>query len=96
MSIDLSTDYLGLWLANPLIATAGPLTRRLSTLCELEEAGIAAVVLPSLFEEEVLAEEQQLHQALEQGSDSHPEAAAYLPEVNLGPGGVERHVDLVR
>src|ERR671930_434539 len=93
---DLSTSYLGLSLANPLIATAGPLTGRLDTLRELEDAGIAAVVLPSLFEEEVLAEEQTLHLTLEQGSHSHPEAAGYLPTVNLGPGGVERHLDLVQ
>src|SRR5690242_11475277 len=95
MSSDLSTSYLGLSLANPLIASAGPSTRRMDSLCELEDAGIAAVVLPSLFEEEVLAEEQSLHLALEQGSDSHPEAVDYLPAINLGPGGVERHVDLV-
>jgi dihydroorotate dehydrogenase (fumarate) len=93
---DLSTTYLGLPLRNPLIATAGPLTGRLSTLRRLEDAGVAAVVLPSLFEEEVLADEQALHHTLEQGGDSHPEAAGYLPADPLGPGGAERHAELVQ
>ena len=55
MSISLRTKYLGLDLKNPLVASSGPLTGRLDTLMKLEEAGAAAVVLPSLFEEEIIS-----------------------------------------
>jgi dihydroorotate dehydrogenase (fumarate) len=91
----LSTRYLGLSLSSPIIASASPLTGRLDTLRQLEDAGAAAVVLPSLFEEEFVAEEMSLHAALEQGSGTSAEAADYLPDLDLGPMGPERHVTLV-
>ena len=60
MSVSLRTKYLGLDLKNPLVASAGPLTGRLDTLMKLEEAGAAAVVLPSLFEEQIIREEVEI------------------------------------
>ena len=61
MSVDLSTKYLGFKLPNPLIASAGPLTGHVESLQRLEQAGISAAVLPSLFEEQIEHEEQQFH-----------------------------------
>ena len=53
MTVDIATKYLGLDLANPLVASSSPLTSKLDTMLQLEEAGAAAVVLPSLFEEAI-------------------------------------------
>ncbi|MCZ7525876.1 MAG: dihydroorotate dehydrogenase-like protein [Acidimicrobiia bacterium] len=78
--MDLSTRYLGLELASPLVASAGPLTGRLETLARLEDAGAAAVVLPSLFEEEIVEASREVHRVLEAGTESFPEALTYLPE----------------
>ena len=69
---DLSTTYLGLDLANPVVASSSPLTGNLDTLLELEEAGAAAVVLPSLFEEQIEHDSMAVHLGLEFGSELHP------------------------
>lgn len=93
---DLRTQYLGLDLAGPLIASASPLTGRLDTLAALEEAGAAAVVLPSLFEEDVIEEEDVLADVLDTGEGFAEFASAPLSETasryELGP---ERHLRLV-
>jgi dihydroorotate dehydrogenase (fumarate) len=78
----LSTRYLGLELRTPLVASAGPYTRTLDSALRLQEAGASAIVLPSLFEEEVVREEDELSRALEQGAESFAEALDYFP--NLG------------
>lgn len=80
MTPDLRTTYLGLELANPIVPSASPMGQRIETLRRLEDAGAAAVVLPSLFEEQVEHEEMQLHGALEAGTYSFAEALTYLPE----------------
>ena len=67
---DLTTQYLGFELSSPLVASAGPLTSRLDTLEMLQAAGAAAVVLPSLFEEEVIASGLELHALHTQGTES--------------------------
>lgn len=89
MTVDLSTTYLGLELVNPLVASASPLTGTLEDLKRLEDAGIAAVVLPSLFEEQIEAESIMVHLGLEYGSEFQPEAVGgYFPELddyNTGP-----------
>lgn len=92
---DLSTNYLGVALRSPIVASAGPLTGHLDTLERLEDAGVAAVVLPSLFEEEVLVESIRLHETLEQGSEQNPETVSYFPDIELSDFGPERHVRLV-
>ena len=92
---DLATRYLGLDLSNPLVASAGPLTGRLDTLARLEAAGVAAVVLPSLFEEEIVAAAFASHALHSQGTDVFAEALTYLPELPPGPSDVERHLQLV-
>ena len=88
MSPDLSTNYLGLSLKNPLVASAGPLTGSLDTLCRLEDVGAAAAVLPSLFEEQIEHEEMETHNYYEFLAMSHPESPTYIPELikyNNGP-----------
>ena len=79
MSPDLSTTYLGLQLSSPLVAAASPLTGKLEMLRRLEDAGAGAVVLPSLFEEQIEHEETDLHALLEYGTDSFGEALTYFP-----------------
>jgi dihydroorotate dehydrogenase (fumarate) len=78
---DLSTTYLGLSLRSPLVASSGPLTARIDTLRALEQAGVGAVVLPSLFEEQVEHEAVQAGRLADLGADSNPEATSYFPDL---------------
>ena len=77
---DLSTTYLGLNLKNPLVASASPLSKKLERARKLEEAGIAAIVMYSLFEEQIIHDSLELDHFLNRGSDSFPEALSYLPD----------------
>lgn len=77
--VNLSTKYLGLELKNPLIASASPLTSKLDSIKRLEDNGIAAVVMHSLFEEQINHEQHQLDHFLYSSSDSFAEALEYLP-----------------
>ncbi|MCX7701319.1 MAG: dihydroorotate dehydrogenase-like protein [Gemmataceae bacterium] len=79
MSVDLTTNYLGLRLKNPLVASAGPVTEHPELLHELDAVGIAAVVLPSLWEEQIEHYDWQLAQLEEYGANSFPEALNYFP-----------------
>lgn len=92
---DLTTMYLGLRLRTPLIASASPLTGRIDTLIELVEAGASAVVLPSLFEEEVEAEAWRLHHLLDTHTESFAEASGFFPDFDFGDSGVHGHVKLL-
>jgi dihydroorotate dehydrogenase (fumarate) len=78
--MDLTTTYLGLTLRNPLVTSSSPLTRHISTLRQLEDAGAGAVVLYSLFEEEITLETQTLDRYLTEGVESYAEALSYFPE----------------
>jgi len=80
---DLSTTYLGLNLKNPLVASASPLSKKLERARKLEEAGIAAIVMYSLFEEQIIHESLELDHYLSRGTDSFPEALTYLPDGGL-------------
>jgi dihydroorotate dehydrogenase (fumarate) len=91
----LSTRYLGLPVVSPVVASAGPATGRLDSLAELADAGVGAVVLPSLFEEEIVSEELSLHQSLEQGTNSYAESIDFFPATDFYDLGVDRHVRLV-
>jgi dihydroorotate dehydrogenase (fumarate) len=96
VSPDLRTTYLGLDLANPLVPSASPLGQRIETLRALQDAGAAAVVLPSLFEEQIEHDEIQITGALESGADSFAEALTYLPELadyTTGTDAYLRHVE---
>ncbi len=91
----LQTAYLGLELRTPLVASPSPATGKLDTLLRLEDAGVGAVVLPSLFEEEVESEAITFHERRETGAGVSGEAMDYFPDVDLDHLGLERHVLLV-
>jgi len=96
MSADLRTTYLGLELANPLVPSASTLSSRIDTLKRLEDAGAAAVVMQSLFEEQIEHDEVQTHRVLEVGVESFAEAASFFPELeeyNTGPDEYLRHLE---
>jgi dihydroorotate dehydrogenase (fumarate) len=88
MRADLTTKYLGLRLKNPLVASASPLTGDLDSLRQLEQAGVAAAVLPSLFEEQITCDEQRIHALYEYQAYSSAESLSYFPKLrdyNVGP-----------
>ncbi len=92
---DLSTTYLGLNLKNPLVASASPLSKKVERARKLEEAGISAIVMYSLFEEQIIRESLELDHYLARGTDSSPEALSYLPNGGLysvSPGKYLDHV----
>jgi dihydroorotate dehydrogenase (fumarate) len=93
--IDLTTTYLGLPLHNPLVVSAGPLCETVGNLRHMEDAGAAAVVLPSLFEEQIELESLDLNHCLSGGGESYAEALSYFPDMvgyNRGPEGYLEHV----
>ncbi|MGQ9504941.1 MAG: dihydroorotate dehydrogenase-like protein [Thermogutta sp.] len=96
MSVDLRTRYLGLELKNPIVAAASPLTESLDNQKRLEDAGVAAIVLPSLFEEQILAEEENLAKVHEFGTDSFAESLSYFPEPEEYRLGTDEYLDRIR
>jgi len=93
--MDLTTTYMGLKLKNPLVPSAGPPTAEVDSIRELEDAGAAAVVLHSLFEEQLTHEAAELEHHLEQGTESFAEALSYFPQVDefkLGPEEYLSHI----
>ena len=99
MSVDLRTTYLGLELANPLVPSASTLSARIDTLKRLQDAGASAVVMQSLFEEQIEHDEMQTHRVIETGAESFPEALTYVPDVedyNTGPEEYLRHLEASR
>ncbi|RME50166.1 MAG: dihydroorotate dehydrogenase-like protein, partial [Caldilineae bacterium] len=86
--MDLSTTYLGMELSNPVVASASPLSQTLSGIRELEDAGAAAVVMYSLFEEQIEHQAKELNHFLDYGAESYGEALSYFPDLehyNVGP-----------
>ena len=86
--MDLSTNYLGLHLKNPIVPSASPLSRSVDSMKRLEDAGAGAVVMYSLFEEQIAHEAAELNHYLSYGTESFAEALTYFPEsqeYNLGP-----------
>lgn len=96
MSVDLRTKYLGLELKNPFVASACPLTESLDNQRRLEDAGAAAIVLPSLFEEQILQEEENFVGVHEFGADSFAEALSYFPEPEEYRIGSEEYLDRIQ
>ncbi|CAB4365094.1 MAG: dihydroorotate dehydrogenase-like protein [Actinobacteria bacterium] len=92
---DLSTTYLGLALRSPLVASAGPVTGNPAMWQRLQTAGAGAIVLPSLFEEEIEQDAFVIGFNEEHGADQFGEALSYLPSIDYPPAGPARHVALV-
>ncbi|MBV8600837.1 MAG: dihydroorotate dehydrogenase-like protein [Candidatus Eremiobacteraeota bacterium] len=93
---DLATTYMGLRLRNPIVASASPLNRDVDNLAALEEYGAAAVVLPSVFEEQIDAERHEVLSLMDAGSESGAEAFSYFPSPERYLLGTERYLDLVQ
>jgi len=95
--MELTTTFLGLTLKNPLIASASPLTASLDSIRKLEDSGIAAVIMHSLFEEEINHEIRQIDHFLHIHSDSNAEATSYLPsEVIFDNLNSEHYLEEIR
>ncbi|MEW5989351.1 MAG: dihydroorotate dehydrogenase-like protein [Chloroflexota bacterium] len=94
--VNLSTNYLGLHLKNPIVPSSSPLARNLRSLRRMEEAGAAAVVLHSLFEEQITLESQSLNHYLSQGVESFPEALTYFPEAADYETGPDAYLEYIR
>jgi dihydroorotate dehydrogenase (fumarate) len=89
----LATRYLGLQLAHPIVAAASPLTATLDGMRRLEDAGAAAVVMASLYEEQIRAEDTAYALYTEHGSNSQAEAGSYFPELPDYDSGVSGHLE---
>jgi len=92
VTVDLRTRYLGLELRSPIVASAAPHNGEPAMAGRLEAAGVGAIVLPSLFEEEILAEELGLNRSLEQGTEHFAEALEYFPAVGSFMHAGDRYV----
>ena len=97
--VDLSTDYMGLKLKNPVVASSSPLCESVDNIVEMESAGAAAVVLQSLFEEQVNAEERELDRYTTQSNESYAEALTYFPamtDYRFAPDEYLEHIKRVK
>lgn len=95
--MDLSTSYMGLSLRSPLVVgAAAPLTEEIDNIKRMEDAGAAAVVLHSLFEEQIREERLELHHHLEYGTESFAEALTYFPEPDIFHVGSSEYLNHIR
>lgn len=93
--VDLSTTYMGFRLRSPLVVSAGPLQKDIANVLKLEDAGASAIVLHSLFEEQIEVESLHLDRFLSGGTDSYAESLSFLPDMrgyNIGPDAYLEHV----
>ena len=93
--MNLTTNYLGLKLRSPLVPSASPLSEEIDSLKQMEDAGAGAVVLQSLFEEQLRLERFELNRSLTEGTESFPEALSYFPEPEEFRVGPEEYLDHV-
>jgi len=93
---NLKTTYLGLELKNPLVASASPLSEKVENVQALEAAGISAIVMYSLFEEQIIRESQELDHFLNAGIESYAEAITYLPEMGRYSLGPEAYIEQLK
>ena len=94
--MDLTTKYLGMTLRNPLIVSASPLSEEVANIKKMEDAGAAAVVLHSLFEEQLVKESAELEEALVHGAESFAEATTYFPKASDYKLGPEEYLEHIR
>ncbi len=93
--VDLSTEYLGIKLKNPLIASSSPLCENIDNIKQMEKSGIAAIVLHSLFEEQVILQEKELNYALTENTESYAESLSYFPDIedyHFAPEEYVKHI----
>src|SRR3954454_14446325 len=95
MSVDLRTTYLGLDLRSPIVASAAPHNADLAHALRLEDAGVAAIVLPSLFEDEVVHEQFGLSAALDESTGQFAEASGYFPAIQRFTDASERYATAI-
>ncbi len=95
MRPDLRSLYLGLELRNPIVAAASPMTNSIDSLKRLQDAGVAAVVLPSLFEEQIEHEEMATHNLMLSGAELSPEARGFFPEMQNYNTGPDKYLKLI-
>jgi dihydroorotate dehydrogenase (fumarate) len=94
--MDLSTTYMGLQLKNPIIPSASPLSQRIEDIRKIEDAGASALVLFSIFEEQIQHDAEALQHLLSAGSDSFAEALSYFPNTGDYRMGTEAYLNLIR
>jgi dihydroorotate dehydrogenase (fumarate) len=94
--LDLSTTYLGLQLKNPIVPSASPLSHSLAGIKQLEDAGASAVVMYSLFEEQIEKEAHLLDHYMQSGAESHAEALSYFPSMRNYNVGPDAYLELIR
>lgn len=94
--VALNTSYLGLKLNNPIVASASPLSQNSETVKQLEETGVSAVVMYSLFEEQIIRESIKLHEDLTRGVEHYAEALTYFPEVGRYTIGPDAYVQQIQ
>jgi dihydroorotate dehydrogenase (fumarate) len=90
---DLTTTYLGLQLKNPLVASASPLSKKVDNVRRIEDAGASALVMYSLFEEQITHDSYELDNYLERGSHSYAEAMSYFPDLDYHNLGTEPYLE---
>jgi dihydroorotate dehydrogenase (fumarate) len=93
--VDLTTNYLGLHLKNPLVASASPLSKKVDTSIRMEQTGVSAIVMYSLFEEQITRESRKLDADLTRGTDSFAEALTYLPDYGMYSIGPENYLEVL-
>jgi len=91
--VDLTTTYLGLKLKNPLVASPSPLSEKVENIKRLEEAGISAVVMYSLFEEQITHESLELDYFLNQGTETFAESLTYFPDIGKYTLAPDKYVE---
>ncbi len=94
--MDLRTKYLGLDLKHPVVASASPLSKTLDGIKRLEDAGASAIVLFSLFEEQLRQENESFNYLMESGTESFAESLSYFPEVEEYKVGPDAYLNLIR
>jgi dihydroorotate dehydrogenase (fumarate) len=94
--MDLKTKYLGMTLRSPIVVSASPLTEYIQNIKMMEDAGAGAVVLHSLFEEQIRLEQQELHYHTTHGTESFAESLSYFPEQEEYKLGPEEYLEQIR
>jgi dihydroorotate dehydrogenase (fumarate) len=94
--MNLTTNYLGMLLKNPIVASSSPLSHNVDSICRLEDAGAAAVVMYSLFEEQIGFDSYYIDHHLTQGTDSYAESISYFPDMQSYNVGPDEYMNLIR